>query len=976
MKPLFKKEEYLKVLAREPKTIEALTEKLTDQKNLKAFFTNFQETTGFLNTLLIKPDGTIIFSLKDPKKLSINIKKEPYVAMSLAHSFNRSILTMTPDVASFSFDMILRSPTLYSTIPVFSNDKKFIGVVGVQLDMREIFALTDNYFNLGKTGDVILAQAIAQGAQIIAPTRHNPESAFHIIEFQSGQAISPIENAVKGRQGSSIALSYRGNKVVAAWSYIPSLAWGLAITMDLTEARTPIDNALMLFHLSLAAIAILLIAILINERLAIKNWVQRHIAIDSINIALCVVIALTIIAFATIGYYYFYLKNSAINNAQTIAHKKIDDISQKLGKEVENIIDRASYIAQDLTAGRLHKKDIEIRMERDIKENTFLYGLIVAYTPHAYDKGTPLYAPHMIKAKGAVTKEFIDKTFDYTKLTTLANSESNWYQVGMKNEAKWLKPTHDSLSKKLVAQYVVPFYATDDTKKSSPIGVVVAEFALDSLPVFAQKINIGQTSYSFMVTKGGSFIYHPNSQLISSKETIFNYAQKANNKKLYSLATTIIKRESGSSSFTDPVTYQTNWIHYTSIPKSPWSIGLIFLQDEVEIPSKTVRHIFTGLITTIIVMLLCLMLLLCRLIILNHRNQYIAIYSSLILLAGIGMLWTAMRKTIAENTLSTNDIIIGNQASLTAFVDIQKQKAATKFKKFITIPTGILIHAINFPNEEYVTINGYIWQQYNRSSGIEQKVIIPGAKELQLEKVQEQRVGDSVIIGWKVAATIPQKFLLDQYPFDHRRIVIPIAHPIEKVSILLIPNFSGYESFYKTRYLGITKAFSISEFELQNSYFIYKPIEQQVSLIESSAEESLELHYVIQMIRRTLNAFIIYFIPLLVILFTLFATIAFTKPTDTITSVAIIPYTAPLFALIILHGNLRRTYNIGGILYIEYLFFLTYLTILMAVSFNILISRKELMPTDRLTILSKLINIFFWPGQFALWYFATIIAFY
>lgn len=973
---LYKKEDFLKSMAHEPKVLSFLTGTMKDTSHLNDFFAHMQESTGFLNMLLIKPDGTVAFSLKEPKKLAINLKKTPYSNTSLGRSFNRSILTMTPDVANFSFDMVLKTPSLYSTIPVLSADKKFIGVLGVQLDMKEIFALTDNYFNLGTTGDVILAQRLAQGAQIIAPTRNNPEIAFNVIDFQIGEPTNPIEYAVRGKQGSSQDLSYQGHKVVAAWSYIPPLAWGIALTIDLDEARKPIETTLLLFYGSLGLFAILMLLIIVIKREHLAASLERYSKISASSFLLIVGIVICMTIFGIASYYFYSLKTNALLRAHTMAQEKVDTATQKISKEIENIVSRATYIAQDLSAGRLMKKDIEIRMERDIKENSLLYGLIIAYAPRAYSSDKPLYAPHVVKTKDGVKKQMLNETFDYSQQVGVIAREADWYQKGMKEGASWLEPTADPLTKKLVAQYVVPFYDTQDSKKSSPIGVIVAEFAVDSLPLFAQKVNIGQTSYSFMLSKGGSFIYHPNKQLVTDKQSIFNYAQKINNKKLYNLGESLIKGQSGRSSFIDPVTNQTTYIHYATIPQSPWSIALVFVEDEVQVPSETIRHLFIALISCLVLAAIFLMLFLVRLLIISSkRDEYIAVISSIIMLIGIGMLWEIMRKTVGQESEQSNAIVIGNQASLTAFVDLQRQKAATKFKNFITIPTGILINSVTFPDEQQVAISAYVWQHYHASYGIEQKILIPGSRDLSLEKIQEQKKGDLTIVGWKVTATIPQKFSITQYPFDHRSIIIPIAHPLQNVSIALIPNFNDYELFYKTDYLGITKSFSFSEFDLEGTHFMYKPIEQQVSLLESSIEEPLEMHFVIQLTRKTLNAFIIYFIPLLVILFTLFATIAFTHISDAITSTAIIPYTAPLFALIVLHGNLRRSYNIGGILYIEYLFFLTYLTILFAVSFNILISNKNLLPTDRLAKISRLLNIYFWPGQFVLWYVATVIAF-
>lgn len=933
----------------------------------------------FLNILLIKPDGSIIYSQHEKELVGINIKDKKYSDASLLHSFNRTIMSMTPDIAAFSFDVFLKKPSLYATIPIFNSDKKFVGVVAVQLDMTEIYAVTNNYFDLGKTGDVIIAKAVTDGAQIISPSRQNAESTFNIIEYQAGKAVTPTQFSVQGQQGSQVALNDRGKKIVAAWSYIAPVAWGITLTMDYKEAALPIRQARLWWLLSLMLLLTIILLILINNRARISDWITKKIYIQPINLGLSSALLSSILLLSGVVYYYYQLHTASIMKVQTLAKNKIEHIAQKLSNETENIMNRATAIAQDLAAERLVDADILIRMKRDLTENPLLQGITIAYAPYAYDKAKQLYAPSMAKKGTEIITRQIEEQYDYSKAAA-SDKSKQWYQAGISQTKQWLEPEKDPISGKLITQYVVPFYGPHDVQQKKPRGVVVAQITLDSIGSFAQKVSIGKTSYAFMLSKGGAFMYHPNKQLIENGNSISNYAQATVNKPMYTIGTTMMQLKENAhdkESFMDPSTNELTWIHYIHIPKSPWSLALVFLDQEISIPSDTIRHIAMWIISLLLIAALLIGILVCNIAIAPALREYRAIVtSSVILMAGIISLWGIIQRTVS----SLNDdkgIIIANQTSMTAYIDIEERKAASKFETIQTIPTGILMNSLSFADVEHVTINSYIWQKYPLETKLQPAITITGAKDLTIEKVREEKTSIEQIIGWRVIATIPQRFYYNQYPFDHKQLSIPIAHPLEKENLLLIADFDGYQSFGASQYLGITREFSLSEFSIQDTFFSYKPIEQQTSISNNAQQiDTPEIHFNMLMNRNTLHAFIIYFIPLLVILFAIFATISFTNIADKITSVAIIPYTGPLFALVILHGNLRRSYNIGGILYIEYLFFLTYLTMLLAITFTIAISRKKPKTKNHLALIKHWLNYYFWPTQFALWYCATLFAFY
>ena len=138
----------------------------------------------------------------------------------------------------------------------------------------------------------------------------------------------------------------------------------------------------------------------------------------------------------------------------------------------------------------------------------------------------------------------------------------------------------------------------------------------------------------------------------------------------------------------------------------------------------------------------------------------------------------------------------------------------------------------------------------------------------------------------------------------------------------------------------------------------------------------MNLHFNIILSRNILDAFVIYFLPLIVILFALFAIFLFIsreKPESLTTQMG--QFTALLFALIVLHGNFRNKYPVGGIMYLEYLFFICYSTLLISVFLTAALKIQTRWDAliDQAIILIK---IFYWPIQLSFWFITTIIAFY
>jgi len=113
---------------------------------------------------------------------------------------------------------------------------RFLGVIAIALDMGPMYKFIQDATGLGNTGEALLVRKHGGKVLFLNPTRHDPDAALNrTITFGSRTSV-PTQLASSGKNGSGIALDYRGRKVISAWRYMPTLGWGLVTKIDASEA--------------------------------------------------------------------------------------------------------------------------------------------------------------------------------------------------------------------------------------------------------------------------------------------------------------------------------------------------------------------------------------------------------------------------------------------------------------------------------------------------------------------------------------------------------------------------------------------------------------------------------------------------------------------------------------------------------------------------------------------------------------------
>lgn len=109
---------------------------------------------------------------------------------------------------------------------------------------------------LGKTGEFLLAELDHNRMVFHLPSRHLASNRIPDIAYE-GLLAEPMRRALSGKSGSVVDLDYRGEKVLAAYAPLPSLALGLVAKTDIAEVRAPYIKATVISVTLVTLIAIL-----------------------------------------------------------------------------------------------------------------------------------------------------------------------------------------------------------------------------------------------------------------------------------------------------------------------------------------------------------------------------------------------------------------------------------------------------------------------------------------------------------------------------------------------------------------------------------------------------------------------------------------------------------------------------------------------------------------------------------------------
>ncbi len=126
---------------------------------------------------------------------------------------------------------------LFSVHPVLDDSGKAKGAVVAEIAPEELFTFLTDYAGLGETGEAYLTQLSGNDVRIVSPLRNDTGQSFATRSYPvDGEVAFAASAAARKFEGYGLRTDYRGESVVAAWTYLPSLGLGLVVEVDEDDA--------------------------------------------------------------------------------------------------------------------------------------------------------------------------------------------------------------------------------------------------------------------------------------------------------------------------------------------------------------------------------------------------------------------------------------------------------------------------------------------------------------------------------------------------------------------------------------------------------------------------------------------------------------------------------------------------------------------------------------------------------------------
>ena len=216
----------------------------------RASLRNFAAVYGYPNIHILSFDGLMLASLAPEFEPGTNLLTGSLKDTALCEVFMRARTLFQTVLSDYQVYPGRRDPAAFIAGPIYNGDV-VVGFLLFEFGNQEVFRIFRDYSGLGKTGETQAAMRGSEELTFVAPLRYDAEAAFHTrIRFGSERGI-PMQRAVQGDRGYGEEVDYRGKRVIAAWSYLPSFRWGLVVKQDADEAFD------LVYHQRLAAASLL-----------------------------------------------------------------------------------------------------------------------------------------------------------------------------------------------------------------------------------------------------------------------------------------------------------------------------------------------------------------------------------------------------------------------------------------------------------------------------------------------------------------------------------------------------------------------------------------------------------------------------------------------------------------------------------------------------------------------------------------------
>lgn len=651
------------------------------------------------------------------------------------------------------------------------------------------------------------------------------------------------------------------------------------------------------------------------------------------------------------GVIFFASQQQKMQRSQAWAQATTAAIATDISRQMHDLAQIGDEFARTLSEAPCSPCDIEPTLRLFYLKHSEFSSIGVAFDKLSAGNQLQLYAPFIRSHSANAQIEQLDAYYDYLTPATLDLSQltqkpEHWYNTAKANERQWLPPFFEEALSIYIIRYTTPVFSAAGEK----IGLVFIDVSLDWLTDQIERHDLKDNNYLSLASAQGAGLYHS----LKSTRQIIKDLGLITHTDTTGLET--INRLTGDSA----------WYHEQKIDATQWVLHTVI--DKHTLPeTNTSSHITspeklhplqmlseTNRVAWVSLLVLIALLLYSCLRLARRRTTEpqlwvdTAIYTSFFII-GIVCIW--IFEYGAEPAKHEKSITLSNKAIVDQY---QRQHAlnslAAHDKAPTYIPVGLFIQSIEFLSASNVNITGYIWHRYQEGQGSDYEIgtVFPESIETNISLAYEEKHQGETLKGWYFETTLRENFTPGRFPLDRQSIWIRLWHEKLGDNILLVPDFTAYDSLNTMSLPGIEKDFVLSGWSLFRSYFEIREnnYNTQFGRSNNSTGNAVpELYFNIELVRNFLNPFLAHLFPLLVVVLMLYAIVITMSTSEEkkdflgFNAAAVVASCSALFFVaLIAHVQMRNELAANSVVYLEYFYLVTYLIILLITTNAVLLS--------------------------------------
>ena len=705
---------------------------------------------------------------------------------------------------------------------------------------------------------------------------------------------------------------------------------------------------------------------------------QSPITRNKNNAPFLILLVLSVVSFiAAAGMIYHHIdyQRDIVTKTKGQLQNLTSKATQDIDVFLQQVIDDADRIANDLTAKKLSHPEMLARMKSTVEKNPIFYGVAVAYKPFGYDPDRRLYSPYYFRKIGGDGKvEFaqIEDTYDYTEV------EHEWYTLAIQKGSRWSEPYYGAAGQTYMTTYSSIFYEIDpQTGAREPAGMVTVDIAMDQIKTIIEGIDLGPSGFGALISKKGTYLYHPNTEYVVSLKNITELGSEKNDKNRLVMGEMAAKGQSGILDHTSTTTGQPAWLVFSPVSLTGWSLQNTFLKRDLEIDVDALRHQLVWIVFWVLAFLLSsLSSIYCKTSGSNRSAWLTVATGAMFIVLAVGFIWTiALTFNPADKIAGVR---ISDKATLQNITNDYINISAAKHRQPpIYVPTGVFIDSIKFSGPSDVLLTGYVWQKFGSDfpKGVSKEFMISKANKVSIKELDRTVQDGYEIIRSHFEAEVQQQLTHRTYPLERERIGIRFIHKQLNHNIVLTPDLDAYTINSASLLPGLDRGAFISGWKLMSSYYELRErdLNTNFGLGRILEKENFPvLYFNIDIQRNFIDAFISNLTPLIIVSILLFFLLILSHKIETakVFSVCV----AMFFVIVFSHIDIRSKISAQEIFYLEYFYFLTYGSILYVSLYSI----GTLLDPDAwlYRMKSRAPQLLFWPVVLSAIFCVTMKIFY